>query len=59
MVDDVAKYLADINRLWEPYTMTEEEAAYFQRERAAQFVPLTPEQMQKGLADDAIRSVGS
>jgi hypothetical protein len=38
------KYLADINNLWEPYIMTEEEVAYFQRERSTTFVPLTPDQ---------------
>lgn len=36
--------LAAINSLLEPHTMTRQEAAYFRREMASAFVPLTPEQ---------------
>jgi hypothetical protein len=40
----VQDYLAAINNLWEPHIMSEEEVAYFQREKTATFVPLTPDQ---------------
>jgi hypothetical protein len=39
------QYIADINRLWEPYVMSDEEVTYFRNARAAAFVPLTADQM--------------
>lgn len=40
----IEAYLASIKALWEPYTMTDEEVAYFASERDADFVPLMSEQ---------------
>ncbi|MCD4728253.1 MAG: hypothetical protein K8R46_11355 [Pirellulales bacterium] len=41
----VRQYVEDINNMWEPYIMTEEEVAYFQAERSAPFVPFSPDQI--------------
>ncbi len=43
----VQECLAAINSFCEPYTMSDEDVAYFRRKREAAFVPLKPDQIRQ------------